>query len=40
MFFYLEDYLYEEIGEMLGISKSNVGMKISWLKQWFKKELK
>ena len=40
MLLYLEDYPHEEIGEMLGISKSNVGTKISRLKQRLKKELK
>jgi len=40
MLLYLEDYPHGEIGEMLGISKSNVGTKISRLKQRLKKELK
>jgi RNA polymerase sigma-70 factor (ECF subfamily) len=40
MLLYLEDYPHEEIGEMLGISRSNVGTKISRLKQRLKKELK
>lgn len=40
MLLYLEDYPHEEIGEMLGISKSNVGTKISRLKHRLKKELK
>jgi RNA polymerase sigma-70 factor (ECF subfamily) len=39
MMLYLEDYPHEEIGEMLGISTSNVGTKISRLKAWLKKEL-
>ena len=39
MMLYLEDYAHEEIAKMIGISKSNVGTKISRLKNRLKKEL-
>jgi RNA polymerase sigma-70 factor, ECF subfamily len=30
---YLDDYLYKEIGEMIGISESNAGVKIKRIKE-------
>ncbi|MGB1004264.1 MAG: RNA polymerase sigma factor [Salibacteraceae bacterium] len=38
MLLYLEERSYEEIGEILGISKTNVATKINRLKLKFKKE--
>jgi RNA polymerase sigma-70 factor (ECF subfamily) len=40
MLLYLEEKPYEEIAEILGISKTNVATKISRIKLKFKKELK
>ncbi|MFD0797226.1 RNA polymerase sigma factor [Maribacter chungangensis] len=37
---YLEDKSYEEIGEILGITKTNVGTKIGRIKLKLKKEFK
>ena len=40
MLLYLEDKNYEEIGEILGITKTNVGTKIGRIKLKLKKEFK
>lgn len=39
MMLYLEEYSYEEIAEMIGITKSNVGVKINRIKAKLKKIL-
>lgn len=39
MLLYMEDYSYEEIAEIIGISSSNVGVKIYRLKEQLKKIL-
>ena len=35
---YLDDYSYEEIGEIVGITKGNVGVKINRIKQLLSKQ--
>ncbi len=40
MMLYLEEYSYDEIAEMIGITKSNVGVKINRIKAKLKKILK
>ncbi|GAE85200.1 RNA polymerase ECF-type sigma factor [Bacteroides reticulotermitis JCM 10512] len=39
MLLYLEDYSYEEISDIVGISASNVGVKIHRLKVQLQKQL-
>ncbi|MCD8166237.1 MAG: sigma-70 family RNA polymerase sigma factor [Bacteroides sp.] len=39
MLLYLEDYSYEEIGEIVGITPGNVGVKINRAKKQLKKHL-
>jgi len=39
MLLYLEEKSYDEIAEILGISKSNVGVRISRAKELLKKTL-
>ena len=38
MLLYLDDYSYEEIAEILGISKTNVGTKVSRIKERLQRE--
>ena len=40
MLLYMEDYSYEEIAEIVGMSSSNIGMKIHRLKNRLQKQLK
>lgn len=40
MLLYLEDYSYEEIAEIVGMSNSNIGIKIHRLKNQLQKQLK
>ncbi|GAB1358766.1 RNA polymerase sigma factor [Porphyromonadaceae bacterium] len=40
MLLYLEDYSYEEIAEIVGMSNSNIGIKIHRLKSQLQKQLK
>lgn len=40
MLLYLEDYSYNEIGEITGINSSNVGARINWAKKQLQKYLK
>ncbi len=35
---YLDDYPYQEIGDMLGISESNVGTKLARIKEKLRKQ--
>ncbi|RZT00161.1 RNA polymerase sigma factor [Aquimarina brevivitae] len=38
MLLYLEDYSYKEIGELIGITETNVGSKLNRIKNKFKKK--
>ena len=40
MLLYMEDYNYEEIAEVVGMSSSNIGVKIHRLKSQLQKQLK
>ena len=40
MLLYLDDHPYKEVGEILGISESNVATKISRIKQQLKQAFK
>lgn len=40
MLFYMDDYSYEEIAEMVGMSSSHIGVKIHRLKVQLQKQLK
>ena len=40
MLLYMEDYSYEEIAEIVGMSSSNIGMKIHRLKSRLQKQFK